>query len=175
MLSVELAAGAEFQRTGHAMSWRRLADPVIPLTEIWCRFTVKLLVYPTKDANFFVKTFDDRDTQIKFDNYNEDNKADRDQDMETDSLIYDLLEQEETIPIEAHYDFMEALKKAYIKFRNGKIAEHLSLAHEQYLFNKQMGFEIERDRPTDTSIRETYLKQILDGREANGEPRDLNF
>ena len=128
-----------------------------------------------KDADFFVKTFDDRETQIKFDNYNEDNKAGRNQDIEIDSLIYDMIEQEETIPIEAHYDFTEGLKKAYIKFRNGKIAEHLPLAHEQYLFNKQMGFEIERDRPTDTSIREIHLKQILDGREANGEPRDLNF
>ena len=107
--------------------------------------------------------------------YKEDNKAGRNQDIEIDSLIYDMIEQEETIPIQAHYDFIEGLKKAYIKFRNGKIAEHLPLAHEQYLFNKQMGFEIERDRPTDTDVREIHLKQILDGREANGEPRDLNF
>jgi len=128
-----------------------------------------------KDADFFVKTFDDRETQIKFDNYIEDNKAGRNKDIEIDSLIYDMIEQEETIPIEAHYDFVEGLKKAYVKFRNGKIAEHLPLAHEQYLFNKQMGFEIERDRPTDANVRELCLKQILDGREANGEPRDLNF
>ncbi len=128
-----------------------------------------------QDADFFIKTFHDRDTQIKFDNYNDDSRSGRNQDIEIDSLIYDMIEQEETIPIEAHYDFVEALKKAYVKFKNNKIAEHLPLAHEQYLFNKKMGFETDRDRPDDTSIKDIYIKQILDGREANGEPRDLNF
>ncbi|MEM0542483.1 hypothetical protein WFZ85_07630 [Flavobacterium sp. j3] len=128
-----------------------------------------------KDVRFFFTTFEDRETQLKFENYFEDKKTENRDSIDVDIILQDMMEQEETIPIDSHYDFKEAIIKAYVKFRNRKLAEHLEIAHEQYLFNLKMGFEIEQEKPLDRSIRKIWMQQILDGREANGEPRNLNF
>lgn len=128
-----------------------------------------------KDFNFFVETFEDRATQIKFKNYFEDNRADGNQDLEYDRLVDNMIEENENIPIEAHYDFREALKKAYTKFENKNIATHLPMAYEQYLFNKKMGFLIDAEKGHDEYTRKIYYDGILEGRALNGEPRDFNF
>ena len=131
--------------------------------------------YDDKDADFFIRTFEDKESQIKFDGYRDGYRSETRADLDYEILIHEMLDEEDNIPIESHYSFREAIKKAHVKFRNRKIAEHLPLAHEQYLFNKQMGFEIEGDEDTEIDIRNIYIKQILHGREGNGEPRDLNF
>lgn len=134
-----------------------------------------LFWFNDKDADFFIKTFDDRESQIRFESFRKGYKAETREDFIFENLYNQMNEEEENIPIEAHGNFKEALKKAFVKFRNRKIAEHLPLAHEQYLFNKLMGFELERTENAEADIRDLYIKQILKGREANGEPRDLNF
>lgn len=131
--------------------------------------------YDEKDFMFFVETFEDRATQIKIRNYNEDRKSSNGQDIEYDMLIYNMIEENEYIPIEAHYDFREALKKAYTKFKNKNIAEHLPMAHEQYLFNKKMGFLVDSEKRDYDEIKEKYRNAILTGRELNGEPRNFDF
>lgn len=131
--------------------------------------------YIGNDTDFFVKTFEDRVTQLKFENYKEGHRVGRSHDIDYDILFMDMLQEEENIPVEADYDFKEAVKKGFIKFRNNKIAEHLPLAHEQYLFNKKMGFKTEYERDSFSDFRKRYTENILDGREANGEPRDFNF
>ncbi|MBC7523353.1 MAG: hypothetical protein H7239_02800 [Flavobacterium sp.] len=130
--------------------------------------------YDEKDFMFFVDTFEDRETQIKIRNYNEDDKNRKNQDTEYDRLVNRMIEENEYIPIEAHYDFREALKKAYTKFENNKIAAHLPLAHEQYLFNKKMGFLVDVKKRLD-GVRKLYYDGILEGRALNGEPRNLDF
>ena len=130
--------------------------------------------YEEKDFMFFVETFEDRETQIKMRNYNEDKKSSDNQDIEYDMLVDRMIEENEYIPIEAHYDFREALKKAHTKFQNKKIAEHLPMAHEQYLFNKKMGFLVETKKAF-REIRKIYYDGILEGRVLNGEPRNFDF
>ena len=149
--------------------------PVAPVAPVVIDPRPSLNWFGGKDTEFFVKTFEDRDTQLKFENYQEGHRVGRSHDIDYDILFMDMLEEEENIPVDAHYDFKEAVKKGFIKFRNNKIAEHLPLAHEQYLFNKKMGFKTEYEGDSHDDFRKRYLEDILDGREANGEPRDLNF
>ena len=130
--------------------------------------------YEEKDFMFFVETFEDRETQIKIRNYNEDCKIRDNQDIEYDMLVHRMIEEDEYIPIEAHYDFREALKKAHAKFENKKIAEHLPMAHEQYLFNKKMGFLVDAKKSM-IDIRRIFYDSILGGRALNGEPRNFDF
>lgn len=124
---------------------------------------------------FFVNTFEDAETQKKYANYKEIYKKEEDLDFDVSELIMFMDEEEEYIPIEAHYDYRIALYKAYNTFKLKKLAEHMPLAHEQYLFNQKMGFTIENEDNFYGDLRDKYLERILDGRELNGEPRDLDF
>ena len=135
-----------------------------------------LMTYDKEKMNFFVSTFEDEETQKKYANYAEINKKNEYEDhYEVNELIMYMDEEDEYIPIEAHYNYREALYKAYNTFKLKKLAEHMSLAHEQYLFNQKMGFTIENEHTFYHGLSENHLEMILKGRELNGEPRDLNF
>lgn len=125
---------------------------------------------------FFVNTFEDEETQKKYANYKEINKrSTRDEEHDVSELIMYMDEEEEYIPIEAHYDYREALYKAYNSFKLKKLAEHMPLAQEQYLFNRKMGFTIDAKDNFYSDLRDKYLEMILKGRELNGEEKNLEF
>ncbi|OYU79929.1 MAG: hypothetical protein CFE23_11785 [Flavobacterium sp. BFFFF1] len=128
-------------------------------------------------VTFFVNTFEDEETRRKYANYLEINKNGfKDDEFDLDVLLMQMQEEDEYIPVEAHYDFREALFRGYNAFQLKNTAEHLPMAHQQYLFNRKMGLTTEEDREdVYKSIRERSLEMILDGRELNGEPRNLEF
>lgn len=132
--------------------------------------------YHDETLHFFVDTFEDAETKKNIQNYKEYFKFNSD-DRNLDEVLMYMDEVEENIPIESHYDYREALVKAYDKYFTGKVAEHLPLAFEQYLFTKNM--KLERLKDDDhkfyLDLKSSYYNKILKGRELNGEPRDLNF
>ena len=69
----------------------------------------------------------------------------------------------------------DAVEEAYNSHLARKVAEHLPTAHEQYLFNRKMGFSTGEIDEWGIGLKENIKKAILNGRELNGEPRDLNF
>jgi hypothetical protein len=127
--------------------------------------------------SFFIQTFEDRETQLRQKYFSEgiglfnvvENKE------YYRNLLENLLDAKEIIPIEAHYNFKEALRKAHDDFTCKKIAEHLPMAHEQYLFNKKMGFIVSKHEDFRDTIREKHIERFLNGRELNGEERNLDF
>lgn len=124
---------------------------------------------------YFVNTFEGVETQKKYANYCELNKKEQLENYDINELLMYMEEEEEYIPIEAHYDYREALVQAYNTFKLKKLAEHMPLAHEQYVFNKKMGFTIDAKDKFYSDLRDKYLEMILKGRELNGESRDLEF
>jgi hypothetical protein len=134
-----------------------------------------LTTYDLEKVLFFVNTFEDEETRKKYANYCELNKKQQLDNFDLNLLLSDMEAEAEYIPIEAHYDFREALIKAYNNFKLKKLAEHMPLAHEQYLFNQKMGFTIAPEDNFYKGIRDKYLEMILKGRELNGEDRDLAF
>lgn len=134
-----------------------------------------LTAYDLEKMTFFVNTFENEETRKKYANYSELHKKHKDDDFALDELIMEMEEEDEYIPIEAHYDFKQALSIAYNKFNLKNIAAHLPLAHEQYLFNRKMGFTIASENDFYKELRDDLREMILNGRELNGEPRDFNF
>lgn len=125
-------------------------------------------------VTFIVNTFEDAESKKNMQNYLQYKKT---SDFDLDRLIMDMSEIDDYIPIESHYDYKQALEIAYNKYFLGKVSEHLPIAYEQYLFNKSMNLDNAKEKFHDSyvNIRNDYYKSILDGRELNGEPRDLNF
>lgn len=125
----------------------------------------------------FSKTFENTEDNKKFKNYQEYNVRNTSGDS-TDELIWAMADVDEYISIESHYDYKQALEMAYNKYFLGKIAEHLPIAHQQYVFNRNMSLTIKKKDDQDNfylTLRNDYHQKILKGREMNGEPRDFDF
>jgi hypothetical protein len=80
------------------------------------------------------------------------------------------------VPIKAHYNFREAVINAAFDYKHERMAEHMHDVYEDYLFRREMGIVSEMKPPlTPEEAHKYYAKHILNGREAAGEPRNLNF
>lgn len=127
--------------------------------------------------DFFSKTFETAEENKKFKNYQEYNAKNQSDDIRMEELMWTMADVDEYISIESHYDYKQALELAYNKYYFGKIAEHLPIAYQNYIFNKNMSLTIKKDDEDNFYIRlrEDYLQKILKGREMNGEPRNFDF
>ncbi len=85
-----------------------------------------------------------------------------------------LFNADEYVPLDAHYDWFEALERAMNSYRCKKIAEALPMALEQYQMNIQMIIAFPKTR-SGAGVRAIWLENILSGRRLNGEPNDLDF
>lgn len=120
------------------------------------------------------KIIEDTESQKYIENYHKFKKI---SDRNLDDVWFSLNEIEEPVPVESHEDFREALEIAYKKYWFGKIAEHLPIAYNQYLFSRKMNLAASKGKYDHfyVSIREDVANHILKGRELNGEPRDFNY
>lgn len=124
---------------------------------------------------YVVKNFDSKEAKSEFQYYQDITAHYDERDDDYDEKFRELLDAKELVPIEAHHDFKEAIALAHRNYTLKKLSEHLPLAHQQYLLNKQMGFSVEKGKNPYTGVRPVYAKMILDGRELNGEPRDFDY
>lgn len=125
---------------------------------------------------FFISTFENKELLSYYEAYL--NWRQKDKYEEIENIIHVLVREKELIPIQAHYDWREALKTAYKNYRAKKIAEHLPLAFEEYLLQQSLGLRTETDNQHISGYDSTrnHLKEaIMKGRELNGEPAGLNF
>lgn len=130
--------------------------------------------YDKEQIKFFVSTFEKKEFQNKYKYYTEGFENNFEEHQDIDEIFMKMNDINEPIPIKAHYDFRQALIQAYNEYRNKKIAEHMPIVHKQYLFNKQMGFGFE-EKNNHLGTRNGWLNNILNGRELNGEERNLDF
>jgi hypothetical protein len=147
-------------------------DKVFPVIEIDKR--PFLSSFDKETIKFFVNTFEDNESQKKYKYYAEGVKNYDDFDFQF--ILDSILDSDDFIPVESHYDIKQAISIAYNKYYLGKIAEHLPMAHEQYLFNKKMGFKFETEKENFyLRLRDDMIRLILKGRVLNGEENNLNF
>ncbi|NHN24562.1 hypothetical protein FIA58_002640 [Flavobacterium jejuense] len=132
-----------------------------------------LVGYDHEVVSFFVKTFETKDIQSKYKHYEESNSIQ--DNMYYEDLIREMIEAKENIPIRANEDFREALVLAHNEYRCKKVADHLPLAFEQYLFNIKMGFSVGGEDLFYTGLRDNYLQRLIEGRVLNGEEPNLDF
>ena len=134
------------------------------------------------DVNFvkeFVKKFESRLLQAHYHNYlvfshKADDGAGYTEELE--EALRTLESISETIPIEAHENWQEAVCIALEKYENRKIAEALPTAFEDYLFKREngIGYEVRQEGWWTKAIEHTG-NEILRGRELAGEPRNFDF
>lgn len=124
--------------------------------------------------SFLFSNFEDQLTQKRDQYYRMAIEEYRDTSIYED-MFRELIEANEDVPIEGHFDIKEAVEMAYNSYYAKKTAEHLPLAYEQYLLTRKMGFVIKGERDYFGDLDDIYTKSILGGRELNGEPRDFNF
>ena len=129
--------------------------------------------YDKEIVAFFVKTFEDKEIQNKYNYYTEGNSDYTDNYCE--EIFRDMLETKEIIPVKAHRDFKEAIQIAYNDYKSNKIIDHLPMALEQYLFNIKMGFSFDEKEDFYVDFREKRYEEILEGRVLNGEERSMDF
>lgn len=135
-----------------------------------------LLTSDKEEVLHFVTTFEDEETRRNYTNYKEVSKRDfDDNEYDISELLMYMEEEEEHIPIKASYDYREALYQAYNSFKLKKLAEHMPMAREQYLFTRTMGLTTEPKNNFFSTLKDSYLQMILKGRELNGEERNLEF
>lgn len=124
----------------------------------------------------FVHSFEDKLTKRYYKAYEWflRNETDQDDVME---VVEMLLDAGEMVPIEGHYDWQEALFKAGKKYKARMIAESMPEAFAQYQLQQSMNIM----PPTKELllnldvVKQTLIKDILNGRKELGEPEDLNF
>ena len=123
---------------------------------------------------YFISTFENKECQKQYKYYYEmTNKHDP---FEFSELIRHILNVDEPIPISSHHNLIDAVEIAYNSYYLKKVAEHLPIAFEQYLLTNQLGFNMKGEKDNHyQEIKEIYARQILKGRELNGEPRNFDF
>jgi RNA binding exosome subunit len=133
-----------------------------------------LSTWDDKTIKFFVDTFEDKETQKKYKYYSEGSKNHANFDLQ--HTLNCILDADEPIPVESHYDIRLAIEIAYNKYYFKKVTAHLPLAHEQYLFNKKMGFKFEKEKENRyIEFRDNFKRMILEGRALNGEEQNFDY
>ncbi len=130
--------------------------------------------YDNEVIKFFVNTFEDSESQKKYKYYIEGSKNSDNYDLK--NTIDCIVNADDLIPVESHFNVLEAIDIAYNSYYLKKIAEHLPMAYEQYLFSKKMGFDFESKKDSFYISLSNDLKQIiLAGRKLNGEEQNFNY
>ena len=124
---------------------------------------------------FFVTTFEDATTQKNYHQYSKLYLGGDDDAMHYYDLLEELNGLHDLVPVPSHYDFSQALEKGYNRYYLNKIAEHLPIAYEQYLFNKKMGLSFESEENIMIELRDLFIERITEGRVLNGEEPNINF
>ena len=133
-------------------------------------------VYDEKFLEWFVTKYEDSKT-IKY--YKAEKRSHRHSDDEEEIMdqIDMLLKSGENMPFEPAIDWRTSLELTVERYKLKKIAEYLPLAYEEYKMKLPMNMITDVDfiRKSKESIRQSIIKTILQGRDLNGEPQDLNF
>lgn len=130
--------------------------------------------YCNEQIALFIDKFESKTYKNKYKYYEEMTHPHRN--SNTAELLDEIIEAGEPIPVSSHRDILEAIEIAYNRYFLKKIAAHLPMAYESYLFNKQMHINSAKEiEPFYYEIRNKYKERILNGRELNGEPRNLDF
>ncbi len=133
-------------------------------------------IYDPEFARFFISTFESKELLHYYELYLKRHGDDDNEEIET--IVSDLLKENQPIPIQAHHNWREALKIAHASLRAQKIADHLPNAFEEFQLQLSLGLEGENELKHFNdmkNLKQGWIDSILKGRELNGEPRDLDF
>lgn len=134
-----------------------------------------LSVHDKEQIKFFVTTFEDKETQRLFNAYTKEMRHIRSGAKESiDEMVDLLMEADEYVPMQAHYNWFEALEICVKNYKCKKISEALPEAYSQYRMNIDNGIAFPAEKRYQ-DVRKVWADSIIQGRVLNGEPADFNF
>ncbi len=101
-----------------------------------------------------------------------------DKDFELEAALETLKYAGEQVKVEEGIYWLDAIKQAAFRYEREQLVAAIDGAYENYLFRRKMGISQAKpdlSRSPWVGDPEGRGKEILDGREALGEPRDFNF
>ncbi len=145
-----------------------------------------LNIFNYEQLMIFMTNFEDADTIRAFKNYEQygneltiasNNEEDQHLSERANDIIHKLSCMKDVIlPVEASDDWRKALISAWDNYEKEQTIAYLTLAYDDYLFRVENKIKFpEQDAAFCWSLAENARKEILRGRELNGEPADFNF
>jgi hypothetical protein len=130
----------------------------------------------SKDSwmKWFVETYEDQETQAAF-RSNQKMRDDNSFDDEMHESLEILARADRKVPMQAWYDWKEAVYRSVDWYSRIRIAEAMPEAFEQYRLHIDLGLGFETNIDRTFGWNDGYRNAVLAGREMNGEPRDFNF
>jgi len=128
----------------------------------------------------FVREFETSENQELFFNFQHVNyqpsREDEYLNERLETILHTILyKAKEHIPVEAHDDWRQAVIRAAEAYERKKIAEALPSVFEEYCFRLEAGITLPPLEKNPYDWVDQFKQEILDGRAANGEPRDFNY
>jgi hypothetical protein len=138
-----------------------------------------IATYDIDKLEAFIEACEDKQTKIYYRASKQQNRN-NDEEEELHNIIDYLLDQDKPVAIEGHNDFREALRLAKNRMKANKLMEFLPYAFEEYQIARSMGFGPSDDVVKNFNwyiddLKPSYMKRILNGRKACGEPENLDF
>ena len=164
----------QFYKELHRDSKKKEQDNPIIQPQVQVDSRPYIRTHCNKQTALFIDKFESKTIKSQYKYYHE--MTDSRINSNTAKLLDEIIDAGEQIPVNSHKDILEAIEIAYNSYCLKKIAEHLPMAHEIYLFNKQMNINSSKEvEPFYYKIRDKHKEMILHGRELNGEPRNFDF
>jgi hypothetical protein len=133
-----------------------------------------LSIFDENAVNLFVDSFEGLEEKENWQNYRD---ARNKKDPELEAAFEMLLCTNDIIPMEAHVNWREAMLKAGQLCKDKLVAQAIPFTYEEYLMklNAGIAFYENMGKEAIEEHRKAYSKDILDGRELSGEPRNFEF
>ena len=127
---------------------------------------------------WFVKTFDDAETQELFskswDNIYKNNNDDDGEWEDWETMVTELNSAEKPFPMQPWHDWRDALRRTHLEFKKEMLLLAMPIAYEQYLTTIELGLGFAQ--PDEDPFEDNwYADMILEGRVLNKEPKNFKF
>lgn len=122
----------------------------------------------------FVTSFEDRATRNCYKIYSQ-HAENNDTEFFYRDMLDVLIKAEETVPMLDDPDWREGLRRTVKRYKSQKIIEAMDDALAQYELTRSMNISFAESGRPFHDLREVWLNNILQGRQLNGDPADLNF
>lgn len=163
----------EFYRQLHFEAFRKkqMKDGIQPYVPCG---KPELSSYDDQNVEEFIKLFETSQEMQQWKNYRDSKNNDDD---ELQSALLFLQRARETVSINAHSNWREAVMNSSKMLENRLIARALPQAYEDYKMKMETGISFYEDIAPiqEYELSKIVKEQIFEGRQLNGEPRDLNF
>ncbi len=157
---------------------KRKANPEMYETKHPVENRPMLSIHKYENVRKFIVKYENQELLNKYEAWYRAMNIENDMDDKINMAVWHLRETGENHPLEANVNWTQSILEAADKSKKEKTALALYLVYEEYLEslkNNTPFMPITEEKKSYNDVWQRYKINVLDGREACGEPRDFNF